>query len=813
MPSGQSRRHGTGSAPAPVVPTPNLCRPCAILLDGCNGPILGGKALGVQSQSEIDSHLFMYNLTHAESSLGFSIEFPYGQVNEEEGFGLCHRLDYTKNTTSQSDMHKIEVRFPREGFFRSVESAGDALRSRFPGPKHLSLVEVSLRDPTLTKVHGFGMPFKNHGHTSEEWLNQGVMVGNRKYTLLDILRKDKFQIVVVAPRGPLESNWDASKLPPPFAYPYGNIHSWSTGRYAKMLSETKGNQNQFPPTWNYHDDNAHLAALTQFQVQDFLWLNRAVGEIAATKVSAYFVEFAQGNKWRFYVIVVLSKAFKRHKDALCHLTKEVFKLDLYDNWEDRTKSGEWDAKVVDHPQGIDALNAHHPIAEHEMVLLVRRPLPTQAAVRGSEFEVITFHNRLAANVALNEGDYKRKVDAVCLFQPGEQQPTNSIGDMSRDEVDFRMSLHRDLVRGTGFYDTMLAAGFEGPSLKPLRNTARSLPVVNLLGTDEARVNALVEEGAHPDDRVRFQTYLSERPLGLGVITADAWTLGESNALAVGSIGMACSLGKIYITGPTDAVVDSFAARLDRVGTSVTDRVNEGKKNGETRVRYRHVVRGYKIDDEVSAFLHLLRFPDDDRAAPSWFLSGQSDWKMPLSAAYWLLILLRSPKVRPLRLDDSAALHEMRSRIEKDRDEQLYRLGALAAQGIDWIEYEQGAMLSKDRLVLLLEDAVSAADIVCTTPSLSAKEPYSAWKHKAQGIVVDEAACMSRPDLYCVWGNTLLPCLMAGDDKEFPPKALDRHNRFGQHARISPLLWFKAMGWPVYRLSCQGRSQASQEGKS
>ncbi|RMJ15390.1 hypothetical protein CDV36_004908 [Fusarium kuroshium] len=573
MPSGQSRRHGTGSAPAPVVPTPNLCRPCAILLDGCNGPILGGKALGVQSHSEIDSHLFMYNLTHAESSLGFSIEFPYGQANEEEGFSICHRFDYTKNTTSQSDMHKIE-------------------------------------------------------------------------------------------------------------------------------------------------------------------------------------------------------AFKRHKDALCHLTKETFKLDLYDNWEDRTKSGEWDAKVVNHPQGIDALNAHHPIAEHEMVLLVRRPLPTQAAVRGSEFEVITFHDRLAANVALNEGVNQ-------------------------------MSLHRDLVRGTGFYDTMLAAGFEGPSLKPLRNTARSLPVVNLLGTDEARVNALVEEGAHPDDRVRFQTYLSERPLGLGVITADAWTLGESNALAVGSIGMACSLGKIYTTGPTDAVVDSFAARLDRVGTSVTDRMNEGKKNDETRVRYRHVVRGYKIDDEVSAFLHLLRFPDDDRAAPSWFLSGQSEWKTPLSAAYWLLILLRSPKVCPLRLDDSDALHEMRSRIEKDRDEQLYRLGALAAQGIDWIEYEQGTMLSKDRLVSLLEDVVRIADIVCTTPSLSAKEPYSAWKHKAQGIMVDEAACMSRPDLYCVWDNTLLPCLMAGDDKEFPPKALDRHNRFGQHARISPLLWFKAMGWPVYRLSCQG----------
>jgi hypothetical protein len=228
-------------------------------------------------------------------------------------------------------------------------------------------------------------------------------------------------------------------------------------------------------------------------------------------------------------------------------------------------------------------------------------------------------------------------------------------------------------------------------------------------------------------------------------------------------------------------------------------MSEGR-NDETRVRYKHVVRGYKIEDEASAFLHLLRSPDDgDKAAPSSFLSGQSEWKMHLSAAYWLLVLLRSPnpKVRPLHRDESVALHEMRSRIE--HDEQLHRLRAVASQGIDWVEYEQGLMVSKDRLDSLLGDVVRIADIVCTTPSLSAKEPYSAWKSKAHGIAVDEAACMSRPDLYCVWGNTLLPCLIAGDDKQLPPTVLYSHNRFGLHARISPLLWFKAMGWPIYRL--------------
>ncbi|EEU46665.1 uncharacterized protein NECHADRAFT_79480 [Fusarium vanettenii 77-13-4] len=775
---------GPGSAPATADRRPNFWKPCAILLDSSHGPILGGKALGVP-QSEVNSYLFTYNKTHVEPSMGFYLEFPFNQANEEEGFGLCHRVNNLNHAIVQADMRRIEVRFPREGFSRSIEPVvSDALRSRFPGTKKpLSLVRVSLRDPSLIKVHGFGMPFKGPGHPFEELLNhQGA--------LLQFLRQKKIRIIVAAPSPVLERDWDARSLPLPVAYPYGNIHSWDEVRHATILGSESL---EFPPTWSYHDDNAHLAVMIQTQVQDFMWLDGAVDEIASQKFSAYFVEYAQGNTSRYYVIMALSRTLKvEFEHALCHLAKGAFKLDLYDNWEDEAASGQWDAKVVN-PQGIDALNAHH-LAGREMILLVRRPLLTQAA-RGSEFKVTTFHDRLAADLALNEQGYERKVNTICLFQPGKQ-PTNSIGG-ARDEVDFKMSLHRDLVRGTGFYDTLLGYVPSGPSPEPLGNLSRSLPVINLLGTDQDRVEALVHE-VLPQDRARFQTYLSERPLGLGVITPGPG-LGNTTALVVGTIGMSCSLGKIYATGPTDEVVNDFAARLDHVDTRATDRMNDGRDEGD-RIRYKHVVRGYKIDDEASAFLHLLRCPDDgDKAAPNSFLSGQSEWKMHLSAAYWLLALLRSPspRVRPLRRDESAALHEMRSRIENDK--QLHRLRALASQGIDWIEYEQGAMLSKDRLVSLLEEVVRVADIVCTTPSLSAKEPYSAWKREARGIAVDDAACMSRPDLYCVWGNTLLPCLMAGDDEKLPPAALYSHNRFGQHARISPFIWFKAMGWPVYRL--------------
>lgn len=52
--------------------------------------------------------------------------------------------------------------------------------------------------------------------------------------------------------------------------------------------------------------------------------------------------------------------------------------------------------------------------------------------------------------------------------------------------------------------------------------------------------------------------------------------------------------------------------------------------------------------------------------------------------------------------------------------------------------------------------------------MSCQRPYRPWKEElAQGVAIDEAGNISRPDLYAVWGNTLLPMAMAGDDKQLP----------------------------------------------
>lgn len=309
-------------------------------------------------------------------------------------------VELSTNTVALSEMRKIEIKFPREGFSRSVEVGSDELRSRLTTTrKHLTVVEVRLRDPTLTKVHGFGMPFKNRGHPFDDLFNRGGVIAG-KYTLLEFLRQDRFQIVVAAASSAVETSWHVNRLPPPYAYPYGNIHNWDTVRYAKMLDENKGPQ--FKPSWSYHDDNAHLAAMTQSEAQDFMWLDRATDEIASEKSPVYFVESTPGNTFRYYVIMALSTTlWPKYKHALFRLTQDgSFKLDLYNNRKDEVSCGEWDAKIVDHPQDIEALNAH-PITERNMVLDVRRPLPTQAA-RGSDFKVIMFSSRQTAKIALKE---------------------------------------------------------------------------------------------------------------------------------------------------------------------------------------------------------------------------------------------------------------------------------------------------------------------------------------------------------------------------------------------------------------------------
>ncbi|PNP55867.1 hypothetical protein THARTR1_04087 [Trichoderma harzianum] len=141
-----------------------------------------------------------------------------------------------------------------------------------------------------------------------------------------------------------------------------------------------------------------------------------------------------------------------------------------------------------------------------------------------------------------------------------------------------------------------------------------------------------------------------------------------------------------------------------------------------------------------------------------------------------------------------------------------RLCDVATGRITWEEYQHRERVSQGFVTGMFLHLVKQADILCTTPALSCGLPYRPWKECARGIAVDEAGNISRPDFYSAWGNTLLPCLISGDEKQlrphvttaYDPDPNDAINRFAQDALISPLEFFTASGWPIYRLRVQLR---------
>lgn len=79
--------------------------------------------------------------------------------------------------------------------------------------------------------------------------------------------------------------------------------------------------------------------------------------------------------------------------------------------------------------------------------------------------------------------------------------------------------------------------------------------------------------------------------------------------------------------------------------------------------------------------------------------------------------------------------------------------------------------------------------------------------------MDETGNISRPCLYRVWGNTLLPYLLGGDNMQLPPTVMTKEDRDsdGHHRNLqaqdgtmSALEFFRASGWPIYRLQTQLR---------
>ncbi|KAL7955999.1 hypothetical protein V8C34DRAFT_306941 [Trichoderma compactum] len=203
------------------------------------------------------------------------------------------------------------------------------------------------------------------------------------------------------------------------------------------------------PAFSFDNDNEHLAAMTQSQVQDVIWIHKGAQDIAGIRFRAYFISANEGARsGEFYVIVLLDDDFmRRFKDTWQTLVKDEFlQLKMFDGDNDETPAS-WDVMIMDHPRGLTAM-AGHQTDKDDFVLRVRRPQQSQPQ-RRPDFNVCVFRDRRTANdwfqwdednwnsVSLEFNPHlkecKRNVDAVCMFHP-QAQPSNLLRSLPRQSL-------------------------------------------------------------------------------------------------------------------------------------------------------------------------------------------------------------------------------------------------------------------------------------------------------------------------------------------------------------------------------------------
>ncbi|KAM0351035.1 hypothetical protein ACHAPU_002816 [Fusarium lateritium] len=377
---------------------------CAILLGDCGPVLASGKSLGFETKLRASFGLF--KPADASPWIGFQIKIPLGlkqKANEAAGFGVCHTYKPQDETVLASEEYIIEIRFPRSSFQSWYEEVPEKVKAQFPNAKNLSYLNVCFND-TKPVVFGYGRPFKNVEDTQiDDWVNKNKPLLNN-CTLLDVLQMEMYHAVLPIKVSDAEKNLDPGRLPAPFQFPYGP-QDWNVTGFKTAIAENPGHR--FNATYAHPDNKSMLIAMTQPVVQDVMWLDDAVQKIFGLKVPGYFVPAAREDQ--FYVVIALPDEFMREFEAPWRrLTKNTpaFNLHMYNRKVAEAPAADWDCQIMSHPKNIPEL-AKHLTEEHELVLLVRRPLAHEKRndrYRGRDFMIKLHGDRSAADQALEKDE-------------------------------------------------------------------------------------------------------------------------------------------------------------------------------------------------------------------------------------------------------------------------------------------------------------------------------------------------------------------------------------------------------------------------
>ncbi|KAF5568990.1 hypothetical protein FPANT_14000 [Fusarium pseudoanthophilum] len=363
--------------------------------------------------------------------------------------------------------------------------------------------------------------------------------------------------------------------------------------------------------------------------------------------------------------------------------------------------------------------------------------------------------------------------------------------------------HRAVLRGTGFYE-VLSQDRTGLSIGALPSMCYRL-------YDDRYLMQCITEEAGYHDLQRFREYLLGRELNIGLIIGPSGS-GTTTLGAAAALAMEVQLGQILCSGPSHEAIDSLADRLDRRARAVAARYNTVMPAGDPkRCHHRMVVRMYKPEDELSAVAQLVKNSGDlDWTALRGEFAEQINWKLPLSLAYWFLVVMRSSAVPPLDEDSKPGLVKLQAEIDTCPD--LLHLRQWVTGQMDSAKYAATANAVRNIQHVLFQ-IMWQADFLCVHPADTEISPLPQWKSTiARGLVIAEAGSMSRADFYGLWGNTLLPCFLFGDPDQKPVVLTtdeadadgNLYNRFAADGAVSPLKYLMATGIPAFRLDVSAR---------
>lgn len=305
--------------------------------------------------------------------------------------------------------YRLQVHLPSHNTHVVIEPPTEALVQQLPSwlESKVHVVKFSVQDNSLLHVCDYGKPFANAGSRSDAWVNKSEpLVGPT--TLLDLLRQGEFTLIVKSHILPLNSLYEAPRMPQYLPYPYGTDHSFNFDRYISQFGQHRG------PQWSavrhFADDNEAVSALSQAEVQDIMWLHQAAERISKLKFRGYFVEVAKDSLQRghtYYAIIRVGCDFlQEHANFLEVLAKdEMLKLSFF---EENPSAGDeayeyaaWDAKIAFNPDRILELSADHPTNIHtEIVLRVRQPGELdENEDDGRQARLCIFEDRARANDA------------------------------------------------------------------------------------------------------------------------------------------------------------------------------------------------------------------------------------------------------------------------------------------------------------------------------------------------------------------------------------------------------------------------------